>query len=57
MKAALFSIVPYQHRHPHGGCPTPGADYSSDTAQASMEPALGHHEQFVVRRESGLLYP
>ena len=45
MKAAVFSIVPYQHRHPHGGWPAPGQDYSSEVAQHSMERAL---EQFEV---------
>lgn len=50
MKAAVFSIVPYQQRHPHGGWPAPGADYSSEVAQASMERAL---EQFEVADQLG----
>jgi alkanesulfonate monooxygenase SsuD/methylene tetrahydromethanopterin reductase-like flavin-dependent oxidoreductase (luciferase family) len=50
VKAALFSIVPYQARHPHGGWPAPGADYSPETAQASMGRAL---EQFELADELG----
>jgi alkanesulfonate monooxygenase SsuD/methylene tetrahydromethanopterin reductase-like flavin-dependent oxidoreductase (luciferase family) len=44
VKAALFSIVPYQHRHPHGGWPVPGADYSTEAARESMERALAQFE-------------
>ncbi len=50
MKAAVFSIVPYQRRHPHGGWPAPGEDYSPDTAQLSMRRAL---EQFEVADQLG----
>ena len=50
MKAALFSIVPYHPRHPHGGWPAPGEDYSPEAAQASMARAL---EQFELADELG----
>jgi alkanesulfonate monooxygenase SsuD/methylene tetrahydromethanopterin reductase-like flavin-dependent oxidoreductase (luciferase family) len=45
MKAALFSIVPYQPR-PNSirGWPAPVDDYSAETAQTSMERALAGFE-------------
>jgi alkanesulfonate monooxygenase SsuD/methylene tetrahydromethanopterin reductase-like flavin-dependent oxidoreductase (luciferase family) len=40
MKAALFSIVPYEGRIPGRGWPVSGAGYDPEVAQASMEHAL-----------------
>ncbi len=40
MKAAVFSIVPYERRHQSQGWPVPADDYSADVAQASMQRAL-----------------
>ncbi len=50
VKAALFSIVLYQPRPAQGDWPAPGADYSSETARASMERAL---EQFELADQLG----
>src|ERR1700756_4365228 len=51
MKAALFSIVPYQPRGAaHGGWPAPVVDYSAEAAQASMARAL---TQFELADELG----
>jgi alkanesulfonate monooxygenase SsuD/methylene tetrahydromethanopterin reductase-like flavin-dependent oxidoreductase (luciferase family) len=50
VKAALFSIVPYQSRVENHGWPVPAADYSPDVARASMECAL---EQFEVADQLG----
>ena len=50
MKAAVFSIVPYEPRHQSHGWPTPADGYSADVAQASMQRAL---EQFQLADELG----
>lgn len=50
MKAALFSIVPYERRGEHRGWPAPADGYSAEVAQASMESALA---QFVLADELG----
>lgn len=50
MKAAVFSIVPYQRRVENHGWPVPAADYSPEVAQASMEAAL---EQFEIADQLG----
>jgi hypothetical protein len=57
MRRALFSFVPCQRRHFHGSLADAGAGLLVRNGAASMERALEHHEQFVVRRESGPLYP
>jgi alkanesulfonate monooxygenase SsuD/methylene tetrahydromethanopterin reductase-like flavin-dependent oxidoreductase (luciferase family) len=44
MKAALFSIVPYQRRGESRGWPAPADGYSAEVAQASMESALAQFE-------------
>ena len=44
MKAALFSIVPYQQRHESRSWPVPIDGYSAEVAQASMESALAQFE-------------
>jgi alkanesulfonate monooxygenase SsuD/methylene tetrahydromethanopterin reductase-like flavin-dependent oxidoreductase (luciferase family) len=50
MKAALFSIVPYQRPGQARAWPAPADDYSAEVAQASMESALA---QFVLADELG----
>jgi alkanesulfonate monooxygenase SsuD/methylene tetrahydromethanopterin reductase-like flavin-dependent oxidoreductase (luciferase family) len=40
VKAALFSIVPYERPVAHKGWPVAAADYDAETAQASMQRAL-----------------
>ena len=44
MKAALFSIVPYERPVAHKGWPVAAADYDAETAQASMRRALDFFE-------------
>ncbi len=44
MRAALFSIVPYERPSRPRGWPVPADDYSPEIAQASMERALEHFE-------------
>ncbi len=44
MRAALFSIVPYERPPRPQGWPVPAAGYSAEVAQASMERALEHFE-------------
>jgi alkanesulfonate monooxygenase SsuD/methylene tetrahydromethanopterin reductase-like flavin-dependent oxidoreductase (luciferase family) len=50
MRAALFSIVPYERPAGSRGWPVPAADYSAEVAQASMEHAL---ESFEVADQLG----
>ncbi len=50
MKAAVFSIVPYERRHQSQGWPAPADGYSAGVAQASMQRAL---EQFELADELG----
>jgi alkanesulfonate monooxygenase SsuD/methylene tetrahydromethanopterin reductase-like flavin-dependent oxidoreductase (luciferase family) len=44
VRAALFSIVPYERPPRSHGWPVPAADYSAEVAQASMERALEYFE-------------
>jgi alkanesulfonate monooxygenase SsuD/methylene tetrahydromethanopterin reductase-like flavin-dependent oxidoreductase (luciferase family) len=44
MKAAVFSIVPYQGPHQSHGWPAPADGYSADIARASMQRALAQFE-------------
>jgi alkanesulfonate monooxygenase SsuD/methylene tetrahydromethanopterin reductase-like flavin-dependent oxidoreductase (luciferase family) len=44
IKAAVFSIVPYAGPHTGSGWPVPVDGYSTESAQASMERALGQFE-------------
>jgi alkanesulfonate monooxygenase SsuD/methylene tetrahydromethanopterin reductase-like flavin-dependent oxidoreductase (luciferase family) len=44
VRAALFSIVPYERAARPHGWPVPAADYSPEVAQASMERALEYFE-------------
>jgi alkanesulfonate monooxygenase SsuD/methylene tetrahydromethanopterin reductase-like flavin-dependent oxidoreductase (luciferase family) len=44
MRAALFSIVPYERPPRPHGWPVPATDYSPEVAQASMERALEYFE-------------
>lgn len=44
MRAALFSIVPYERPPRPHGWPVPNADYSAEVAQRSMERALEYFE-------------
>lgn len=44
MKAALFSIVPYERPVAQTGWPVAAADYDAETAQASMRRALDFFE-------------
>lgn len=44
MRAALFSIVPYERPPRAQGWPVPAADYSAEVAQTSMERALDYFE-------------
>ena len=44
MRAALFSIVPYERPSRPRGWPVPADDYSPEIAQASMERALEYFE-------------
>ena len=50
MKAAVFSIVPYQRRHRDQGWPVPASEYSPEVACDSMQRAL---EQFEVADQLG----
>src|SRR2546423_15104310 len=50
MKAAVFSIVPYQRRHENRSWPVQAGDYSAEVAQASMSAAL---EQFDLADQLG----
>ena len=47
MKAAVFSIVPYERRHQSHRWPAPADGYSADIAQASMQHSAldGHDDQ------------
>jgi alkanesulfonate monooxygenase SsuD/methylene tetrahydromethanopterin reductase-like flavin-dependent oxidoreductase (luciferase family) len=50
VKAAVFSVVPYQGSHQSRSWPAPADGYSAEVAQASMARAL---EQFEVADELG----
>jgi alkanesulfonate monooxygenase SsuD/methylene tetrahydromethanopterin reductase-like flavin-dependent oxidoreductase (luciferase family) len=50
MRAAVFSIVPYQRRHENRRWPVAADGYSAEAAQASMQAAL---EQFELADQLG----